>query len=201
MKSFFVVSVLAVIVSTGVTLWVWRTSAENPVAAEHIQHSEAYCGNTWHALRTMALSVEPESMGIKAGSSDCYGFVMELGGSDHDAPMTIVAFRDGTVSLYLGSGGGVLGLGQQSPTVRACGQQMVTASKNFLEHLDMTPESPVTAKEHVRFFVLTGRGVYSAEVDQFAVENERHALHPLYLGGRKILSAIRMSQESTTLPG
>src|SRR5688572_16293166 len=68
----------------------------------------------YDGLRSMALGVDPESISVPDGEqwSGAAVAAMELDLAGGTA--TIVAIADGTVSMYLSSGGGVIGAGEHA---------------------------------------------------------------------------------------
>ena len=62
---------------------------------------------------------------IECGNT--FGFVMEMGHATKDTKVTVVALRDGTMSLYLSTGGGTLGTGQRSPQAGQLAKDVVAS--------------------------------------------------------------------------
>ncbi len=108
--------------------------------------------NVWLGLRTMVLTFKPEQMGVATGSTDSYGFVMEMGHANKDTKVTVVALLDGTMSLYLSTGGGTIGTGQRSPENTKMAKAVAAGVKEFVSKMDKTATFPIPATGRVRFF-------------------------------------------------
>ncbi len=68
--------------------------------------------NTYQSLRSMAVAVEPGSIGVTPSHElpHVFGVVMDMGMDQGTA--TLVVFADGAVSMYYSSGGGLIGAGE-----------------------------------------------------------------------------------------
>ena len=153
--------------------------------------------NPWLGLRNLVLTLKPEELGVASGSADTYGFVMDIGYTNKDTKVTVVALRDGTMSLYLSSGGGTLGTGQRSPQAANLAKDVVAAVKEYVGKMEKTTTFPIPATGRVRFFILTGQGVYTTETDLASLEQREDSLFPLFAGGQNILTQIRLASEAT----
>jgi hypothetical protein len=149
-------------------------------------------------LRDLVFSLKPESLGVTPGSPDACGFVMEMGHQrGGDVKVTVVALRDGTMSLYLSTGGGILGTGQRSAEAAQFARDAVAATGTFVDRLARTETFPVAATGRVRFFVMTGQGAYTAETDLAAVAQQNDPLFPLFAAGQNVMTQIRLVSTET----
>lgn len=199
MKYAFIICICILVISfiAVIGLWARRSSANNKKQADV---PSAGAQNPWLGLRTMALNIKPSEMGLQPGNAESYGFIMEMGMTDRNAKATIVAFRDGTISMYLSTGGGTIGVGQRSPEAAELGKQVVAAVGDYTNHLEITTDLPIAGTDRVRFYIMTGHGTYTAEVDRKAVEQQSHPLFPLFVGGQKLLTVIRLASENAAPP-
>jgi hypothetical protein len=75
--------------------------------------------NVFHGLRNRALTVTAPELGLEPDpAAPIHGVIMETGYPE--AVATFVCLRDGAVSLYLSTGGGVIGGGQDESERAAC---------------------------------------------------------------------------------
>lgn len=138
-------------------------------------------------LREQALTVTAADLGGAVGPG-CFGVLMETGYPD--AVATLVAFVDGTTSLYISSGGGVIGAGEK-PAVRAASAQFVARAAADFPHFVSTVETPLPAPGRVRFYLRTSSGTFTAEAAEQDLGHGRHALSPVFHAGHAVITAIR----------
>lgn len=75
--------------------------------------------DAFHDLRYRALTVTASELGLEPGpAAPIHGVIMETGYPE--AAATFVCLRDGAVSLYFSTGGGVIGGGQDGSVRAAC---------------------------------------------------------------------------------
>lgn len=88
--------------------------------------------NAFEGLRNMAFTATPAQLGLSLTTDKTvvYGVVMdwEMGG----ATATTVSYQTGDASLYLSSGGGVIGGGQHQ-NVNSAAKQFVSLAQTFLD--------------------------------------------------------------------
>ncbi len=109
--------------------------------------------NPFEELRNLAFTATPEQLALSlpADKTIVYGVVMdwEMGG----ATATIVSYQTGDASLYLSSGGGVIGGGQHQ-NVNSAAKQFVTLAQTFLNKTAKTETTPLPATDEVKFYLL-----------------------------------------------
>ena len=142
----------------------------------------------------MALGVELGSLERPVGEpwSGAGVAVMELG--IERAVASIVAVADGSVSMYLSTGGGVIGAGAHE-AVRSEARRFRTVmadSRGLLQH---TTEFPLPAQGEVRFHARIGDDRFTGAVPESALRGGRHPLSPLYAAGQDLLTEIRLASE------
>jgi len=108
---------------------------------------------------------------------------------------TIIAIADGTVSMYLSSGGGVIGAGEHA-AVRAEGQRFRTVVADSRGLLVRTGEFPLPGPDEVRFHARVGDDRFTGVAPESALRGGRHPLAPLYAAGQDLLTEIRLASES-----
>ncbi len=151
------------------------------------ERAEIYDG-----LRSMALGVDPESISVPDGEqwSGAAVAAMELGLASGTA--TIVAIADGTVSMYVSTGGGVIGAGEHAAVRNAADHfRMVVAESRDL--LQVSGELPLPVAGQVRFHARKLDGAFSAGAPEALLRTGRHPLAPLYAAGQDLLTEIRLA--------
>jgi hypothetical protein len=77
-----------------------------------------------------------------------------------EATATLLALGDGTTSLYLISGGGVIGA-HAHQSVRQANAEFLETANQYYQRLKPSESFPVPATGHTLFYVLTDSGVLS----------------------------------------
>jgi hypothetical protein len=103
---------------------------------------------------------------------------------------TVVGLADGTASLYLTSGGGVLGAGARAD-VRSAAIRLCETAAGLAEGTTLTSTFPRPHAGGVRFYLLTDTGVRTVETDEETLRGRKHRLSPLYAAGQSVISALR----------
>jgi hypothetical protein len=147
--------------------------------------------NTFPSLRKMAFSVTPEKLGLSLPNDQTrvYGVIMdwEMGG----ATATTVSYITGDASLYLSSGGGVIGGGQHQ-NVNNAAKEFVKLSESYLSKTDKIEEPNLPNENEVIFYLLTNKGLYKATEKMENFENHSSDWISLFEGGNKVLTELRM---------
>jgi len=104
---------------------------------------------------------------------------------------TVVAFSDGSASIYLSSGGGFLGGGQSHESVRIAAKEMVVAAAESLPQTHPTTAYPLPQKHEVVFYLLTDQGVLTASAPEAELRNNRHPLSKLGAAAQNVITQYR----------
>jgi len=149
----------------------------------------------YSALRHQALSTQRIEVGIPGPPPEApvWGILMETGYPEVTA--TLVALGDGTTSLYLSSGGGVIG-GHAHQGVRQANAEFVETANQYYQHLKPTESFPVPGEGHTLFYVLTDTGVLSGAGREDELGLVRHPLSPLFHAGHRVITQLRLMSES-----
>jgi hypothetical protein len=150
--------------------------------------------DTYSALRRQALSVRRAEVGIPAPSPEApvWGVLMETG--YHEGTATLIALGDGTTSLYLSTGGGVVD-GHAHQDVRQANAEFVETANRFRRHLEPTDSFPLAAKGYTIFYVLTDSGVLTGGGREEDLGLERDTLSPLFHAGHRVIAQLRSLSE------
>ncbi|HET6557029.1 MAG TPA: hypothetical protein VFG54_06910 [Prolixibacteraceae bacterium] len=150
--------------------------------------------NAFEGLRNMAFTATPASLGLSLPSdkTTVYGAVMdwELSG----AVATTIAYQTGDASLYLSSGGGVIGGGQHQ-NVNSAAKKFVVLAQKFLDKATKTEATPLPDKNVVKFYLLTNNGVYVGQDDMKNFENNTSIWLGLFEEGNNVLTELRKTSE------
>ena len=140
--------------------------------------------NPYADLRLLALSLTADQIGVTptAEHPRVFGAVMEIGLEEGSA--TLVALHDGTVSMYLSSGGGIIGGGGQEAVWAAALEFLRTLSypgnvrqlKNLLEAAHVLAEEAITRADLERILENgPGLGTPAAPSSDLGTDEPFHA--------------------------
>ena len=169
-----------------VTWWIYRRNrAEKPPDLLPTQRK-----NPYPRLRALALYSKriPNSMPNPSSPNEPWGVVMDwvLSG----AVATVVAFSDGSASVYFSSGGGLLG-GQAHEPIRNAARQAVAAAGEVQSQMELTTIFPLPQPGIVVFYLLTDSGVFTGSAFESALRTHSHALSKLGDAMQEVISAYR----------
>jgi hypothetical protein len=150
--------------------------------------------DAYQGLRSMALGLDPATIQLPAGERwrGAAVAVMEIGMPD--ATATVVAIADGTVSMYLSNGGGVIGAGEHA-AVRGAAEVFRTVVAENHGQFERTGSFPPPAVGEVRFHARIGDDRLTAAAPEPALKSGRHQLSPLYAAGQDVLTEIRLASD------
>jgi len=149
----------------------------------------------YQGLRAQILGLDPAAAGLQQGQAHAalWGALMETGYPRGTA--TLVSLADGTTSLYLSTGGGIIGGGFH--------QAVATATRSFLEelerHLPMLqpdPDAALPAVGRVRIRALTYTGRLFAEASEDDLGYGSHQLSPVFHAAHRVITELRLIDEA-----
>jgi len=168
---------------------VFGNSSNSPQVSSDTSHGGVYSG-----LRHQALSATRTDFGISPLSPDLpiWGVLMESGYPEGTA--TLFALSDGTTSLYLSSGGGIIG-GQGHENVRQANTKFIKLANEFYESFKPCSSFPIPEAEQAVFYVLTDSGILTESSLEEDFGNNRHLLSPLFYAGQEVITQLRQTTE------
>lgn len=166
----------------------WGT---DPTQNDNVDTAE----NAFDGLRNMAFSATPEQLELSLPTHNTivYGVIMdwEMG----EGIATTVSYQTGDASLYLSSGGGVIGGGQHE-NVNNAAKQLVSLAQTFLDKATKTETTPLPTTNQVKFYLLTNNGIYVGQDVMSNFENNSSEWLKLFEEGNKVLTELRMTTEN-----
>ena len=152
--------------------------------------NEAYRG-----LRRLALRLKPAEAGLQPTPDlpRAFGVMMETGYPEGCA--TLVALADGTASLYLSSGGGMIGGGEHEQVARRA-KRFVEAAEASLDSMPRASTAPLPSVGQVVLRALTYDGHHAVEASEDDLGYERHELSPLFFAGHEVITSLRRIDEA-----
>jgi hypothetical protein len=150
--------------------------------------------NHYQDLRNMALAVTPEQLhiSIPADQTRVFGVVMDWDLGEGIA--TFISLETGDASMYLSSGGGMIG-GKGHKNVADAAQAFVASAQSYLDKASKTDTTPLPDKDCVRFYLLTNKGKFAAQEQIKNFTNNTSPWLPLFEDGNKVISELRLTEE------
>ena len=148
--------------------------------------------NPYNGLRDMAFGITAEQIGIQlpADQTKIYGVIMDWDLGEGTA--TLVSFLSGDASLYLSSGGGVIG-GSGHENVKQAAKAFIDKAEKYLRKTTKTETTPLPDKDGVRFYFLTNKGKFVGQEHMKNFENNSSEWLDLFEEGNKFITEIRVS--------
>ncbi len=145
-------------------------------------------------LRDKALSVSASDLSLEPieARQQVWGVLMELGYPQ--AVATLAVFADGSSSLYISTGGGVIGAGEHKP-VRDEAEKFLAVAQSHVADFERAHETPYPKQGRVRFYVRTFETTLTAEADEVDLGRLRHKLGPLFHAGHAVITQMRLISE------
>ena len=139
------------------------------------------------------MNIDPGELGLVVSpSTQVWGVVID---TSYDVGVaTLVAFADGTTSLYYSTGGGILGSPEYGPLAEA-GKAMVDLAGTFTNAMSPAEIIELPAIGQVRFTLLTYSRKLTAEVPEDSLVSGEHHLSRLYQSGRDALRQLSVLNE------
>jgi len=149
--------------------------------------------NPYDGLRQMAFGMTIEQLGLTdLKDGDIYGVIMDwdLG----EGIMTLIAYKSGDASIYLSTGGGVIG-GIQHENVNKASKQFVKLADKYFDKSVKTDLTPIPDKNCVRFYFLTTKGKYFAQEQMINFENKTSPWMDYFEEANKVITELRLTTE------
>jgi len=138
-------------------------------------------------LRAMAFEASPQDIGLT--TDEPYGLIVDW--NVGAGVVTIVSFATGDASLYLDTGGGVIG-GFAHERVRQAAQNAVHEGSGLtgLEPASRPPSLPMQEGE-VTFTVLRPEGAWTMRAREDDLENPSHPAYQAWVAIHAVISELR----------
>ena len=150
--------------------------------------------NRFQDLRNMALAVTPEQLQITlpTDQTKIYGVVMDWDLGEGIA--TFISFSTGDASMYLTSGGGLIGGGQHE-NVSTAAKAFIDKAQQYLDKTTKIDSTPLPDQNCVRFYFMTNKGKFTAQENLKNFDNSSSLWLPLFEEANKVISELRLIQE------
>lgn len=148
--------------------------------------------NPYIDLRQMAFNVSTEKLEIIFPNNEVrvYGMIMDMDMGGGIA--TLVAYSTGDASMYLSTGGGVVGGGQHDAVNKAA-KKLNDQAQNYLNKASLVSETPIPSNGGVNIYLLTNKGKYLIKEQLSNFDNEKSSIQLLFYGANDVITQLRMS--------
>jgi hypothetical protein len=149
----------------------------------------------FHGLRELAFNMRADAVGVNETwpPESPYGVIMDWGVERGVA--TLTSFTSGDASLYLSTGGGVIG-GFAHTAVREAAQNLVGLAASFVGQTNPAPDHPTPAFGQVFFHLITPQGLRRAEASEEDLAEGSDPLAPLFMAGHEVITQLRTIVQS-----
>jgi hypothetical protein len=170
-------------------------ASKQPDHRSDTDDSPASGEQVYQGLRAQILTLDPASAGLGQGPAHpvLWGALMEAGYPRGTA--TLVAMIDGTTSLYLSSGGGIIGGGFHQ-AVAAATRAFLADLQRHLPELRPDPDTALPAQGQVIIRAFTYAGRMSAEAPEDDLGHGRHPLWPVFYAAHRVITELRLIDEA-----
>ncbi len=165
-----------------------RQNSEKPKT--HQTQSNAYEG-----LRNMAFSTTAERLGLSLPADKTTVFAVIMDWGMDGAIATTVAYQTGDASLYLSTGGGVIGGGQHQ-NVNDAAKKFVDFAQSYLPNSTKTESNKLPKSDEVLFYFLTNDGMYVGKEHMDNFKTNSSPWLKLFEEGNKVLTELRIVNEN-----
>ncbi len=162
-----------------------------------IKKNKKDSGNAAEGLREKLFKLNPKTIDITPSEDlpRVWGFMMEIFISQNWVNLVCVA--DGTVSIYIGTGGGIIGAGEHD-SVRSAARECLKKSEEILEHLKKFDPTHIQNERKIKFHVLTYDGIRSDEAETNEINSGKHYLSELHYYAQNVITEVRSAENSVT---
>jgi hypothetical protein len=151
--------------------------------------------NAYKGLRNTAFSANPDQLDLELPEDQTSVFGVIMDWEMDGATATTVAYLTGDASLYLTTGGGVIGGGQHEK-VKVAAKRFVTIAQTYLEKSTKTEKQSLPEKHQINFYLLTTKGLFVGQEQIENFENNSSSWLELFEEGNKVLNELRLTSEN-----
>ena len=144
----------------------------------------------YRTLRTAALTRAPKDVGISVASGKLFVVVIDLPRPTGTA--TLVTYADGSTSLYLSAGGGVIGAGGRK-TVRTAATKLFTSAVRAKSFAISTTSFPLPPPGEVTFYLRPPSGTSTIRASEADLADHTHPAAALYDEAQTVVAELGLA--------
>jgi hypothetical protein len=144
-------------------------------------------------LRSQALAITADQLGLPP-DLEVVGLLMDTSYPSGAATLLVVA--DGTVSLYLSSGGGMIGAGARA-SVAVPARELLAVSKLFRSEFGAASSADLPPAGWTTITLLTPDGRRSVTAPEEDFGYRRHPASPVFHAAHQVITELRILQQGS----
>jgi hypothetical protein len=185
--------VLLILLAVAIGVFRNKASAQQKPSTVFVPTPEGKEMSTYLGMRNLALTVSAAKAGepSTAKPNEPLAVLMDLPTTTRTA--TIVAYADGTASIYTSSGVGYLGGSQKYPAIHEAAVKMLAAGRRAQAKMQITRQFPLPDQREIVFYVVMENGVFTARVPQEEFKKSTHPLSELYAASQEVITQYRLN--------
>jgi hypothetical protein len=114
------------------------------------------------------------------------------------AVASLVGVIDGSTSLYLSNGGGVLGAGEHAHVAEVTRRWLDVCSRQIPQLSPLVESPPPPEVGMTQFVAVTPDGLFAAGVPEQELGAAKHVLSPLFYAGQEVLTQLRLLDQKSS---
>ncbi len=146
--------------------------------------------NPFEELRNLALTTTPEQLELKLPKDKTIVYAVVMDWHLGEGIATIPIFQTGDASMYLSSGGGIIGGGTHE-NVKKAAVAFIDKAQIYLDKATKTDTSSPAGANSVKFYFLTNKGKFVAEEKMENFENNSSKWLELFEEANKVITELR----------
>lgn len=147
--------------------------------------------DVYTGLREQILKLSDKDISDLKGKA-VWAVLVEMGRPN--AAITVMAVADGTASLYLSNGGGMIGLGEHT-NVRPKSLKLIEVAGTESKKMKKVETFPLPSPGEVRFYIVTPNGVLSASTTEAKLEDRNHEFYSLFSQTHELITEMRIADQ------
>jgi hypothetical protein len=151
-------------------------------------------------LRSQALTIGAAALNLAPSAELPHVFGVLMDTSMQSGTATLLVLADNTVSLYLSSGGAMLGCGGHEHAARA-GRRLLLTAESHLEVFEAGQPDAIPAPGQILITVRTHTGPLRARGAEQDLGQGRHPASPVFHAAHDVITELRLLDEQRSRAG
>ncbi len=146
----------------------------------------------YEGMRNVALNANPGAIIANVPDNEVYVYGAAMDWDMGNDTITLIAQITGDASMYVKSGGGIVG-GGKHPNVSEAAQKFINKAQQFLQFTSSTNATPLPDKNCIRFYLLTNKGKFTAGDSMANIENKSSHWAGLFEEANTVIMEMKKS--------
>jgi hypothetical protein len=136
--------------------------------------------------------MSPGELGVSVAANEPFAVIMDM--AYPNAFVSLMSASSGDASIYISTGGGVIGgIGQAK--VKQAAAAFVREAGKYAGRMSVATEYPYPPTSSVRFYLRTPEAVLMAEATEAALGSGKDPLSPLFFAAQNVITQLRLTVE------